>query len=70
MGKRESQARIRPAAATDLEEIVRYLDSRSQEAGDRFLEEFLKRRLCSPTCPEWVQCARLTVGSKASAHGR
>jgi toxin ParE1/3/4 len=39
MPEPSSKARIRPLAATDLEEIVRYLDGRS---GDRFLEEFSK----------------------------
>ena len=33
-------ARIRPSAAEDLEQIVRYLDKQSATAGDRFLEEF------------------------------
>jgi plasmid stabilization system protein ParE len=32
--------RIRPLAAVDLEEIVRYLDSQSITAADHFLEEF------------------------------
>jgi toxin ParE1/3/4 len=36
----EPHARIRPLATRDLEEIVRYLDSQSTTAGDRFLEEF------------------------------
>jgi toxin ParE1/3/4 len=42
MAKRESQARIRPLAATDLERMVKYLDSCSQDAGDRFLDEFFE----------------------------
>lgn len=33
------QARIRPLATRDLEEIVRYLDIESPAASDRFLEE-------------------------------
>ncbi len=34
------KARIRPLATQDLEEIVRYLDTQSTTAADRFLEEF------------------------------
>jgi toxin ParE1/3/4 len=34
------KARIRPLAAQDLEEIVRYLDAQSPTASDRFLDEF------------------------------
>jgi toxin ParE1/3/4 len=34
------KARIRLLATHDLEEIVRYLDQRSENAGDRFLKEF------------------------------
>lgn len=34
------QARIRPLATQDLEEIVRYLDAQSESGGDHFLEEF------------------------------
>jgi plasmid stabilization system protein ParE len=41
MGKRGLQARIRPLAATDLDEIVKYLDSKSLHAGDHFLQEFI-----------------------------
>jgi plasmid stabilization system protein ParE len=38
MGK----ARIRPAAAADLEDIVRYLHQRSESAADQFLAEFYR----------------------------
>src|SRR5438876_10079501 len=34
------KARIRPLATLDLENIVKFLDTQSTTAGDRFLEEF------------------------------
>lgn len=42
MQEREPQVRIRPEATVDLEEIVKFLDTRSQDAGDHFLEEFFE----------------------------
>jgi plasmid stabilization system protein ParE len=43
MQKNPSAApRIRPLAAVDLEETVRYLDSQSSTAADHFLDEFYK----------------------------
>ena len=51
MGNREPQARIRPLAATDLEKIVQYLDSRSQQAGDHFLEEFFEATVLLADAP-------------------
>ena len=35
-------ARIRPLAADDLEQIVRYLDARSDQAGNLFRDEILR----------------------------
>ena len=34
------KARIRPLATEDLEQIVRFLDTQSEFAADRFLEDF------------------------------
>jgi toxin ParE1/3/4 len=45
------QPRIRPLAAQDLEEIVRYLDERSSIAADRFIEEFLRSALMLAEMP-------------------
>ncbi|HET6250322.1 MAG TPA: type II toxin-antitoxin system RelE/ParE family toxin [Tepidisphaeraceae bacterium] len=42
MSDPEFQARIRPLAATDLEETVRFMDAHSEDAGDRFLKEFFR----------------------------
>lgn len=40
MELRDFKARIRPLAAEDLKQIVVYLDARSRNAGDRFLQSF------------------------------
>jgi toxin ParE1/3/4 len=40
MGALSPKARIRPLAATDLEDAVRFLDQHSDTVGDRFIEEF------------------------------
>jgi|SRR6185437_1056491 len=62
MSKQEPQARIRPQAAVDLEQAVRYLDVRSQQAGDRFLEEFFEATTLLAKMPG--------LGSMRDARGR
>jgi toxin ParE1/3/4 len=60
MANPSPKARIRPLAAADLEEIVRYLDLRSEDAGDRFLDEFTKASQLLAEMPRLgtVRCQR------------
>jgi plasmid stabilization system protein ParE len=65
----ERKARIRPWAARDLEEIVRYLDERSETASDRFLSEFLHAVNVLAEMPR-VGCVNYEVGLRDCARGR
>jgi toxin ParE1/3/4 len=56
------KARIRPLAASDLEEIVRYLDQNSESAGDRFLQEFARASEMLAEMPR--------LGTARRKHGR
>jgi len=62
MGGDLPKVRIRPEATEDLEKIVAYLDTQSEDAGDRFLARFFEAAEMLGTMPR--------MGAVRRARGR